>query len=130
LSSDRLTLSGAGESTKKYSVRSALTYHFLYSSILIFLRIDKAEVWLRYIPQGMNLLLPVVLLAFAVSEDYTACTKQNKEGRRNCVEFLDVLQTMHVRFHEILLLWIVEDFTESLLRSLLISHSFLTSCLS
>jgi hypothetical protein len=97
---DGLTLSGVGESTKTYSVRSALTYHFLYSSILLFLRIDKAEVWFRYIPQGMNLLLPVVLLAFAVSEDYSAYSKQNKEGRRNCVEFLDVIQAMHVRFHE------------------------------
>jgi len=72
----------------------------------------------------MNLLLPVVLLAFAVSEDYSACSKQNKEERRSCVEFLDVIQTKHMRFHEILLLLIIEKFTEFLLRSLPICPLF------
>lgn len=103
---------------------SALTYHFLYSSILIFLRIDNAEVWFRHIPQGMNLLLTVVLLAFAVSEDYSACSKQNKEGRRSSIEILDIIQVKYVRFHESLLVLVIEEFTEFLLRSLLISHLF------
>ena len=61
LFSDRLTLCGSEESTKTYSVLSALTYHFLYSLILIFLTIDNTEVWFRYNPQGMKLLLPVVV---------------------------------------------------------------------
>ena len=52
LSPDGLTLCGAGESTKTFSVRSALIYHFLYSSILIFRRIDKAEVWFSIYPEG------------------------------------------------------------------------------
>jgi len=113
LSSDGLALSGARESTKTYSVRSALTNHFLYSSILIFLRIGKAEFWFRYILQGMDLLLPVVLLEFSVSEDYSAYSKRNKEGRRNCVEFLGAIKAMHVRFQESFLFLIVEEFRGS-----------------
>jgi len=129
LSYDGFALSGAGESTKTYSVRSTLTYLFLYFSILIFLRIDNAEVRFRYISHGMNLLLPAVLLAFAVSEDYSVCSKQNKAGRRNCVEFQDVLQAMHVRVHEKSSAFDYRRFTEFLLRPVLTSHSFLSHSL-
>jgi hypothetical protein len=63
-----LALSGAGGSTKLYAFLSALTYRFLYSSIMMFFRTDSAEDWFRYVMYGMNLLLPVAFLAFTVSD--------------------------------------------------------------